>query len=65
MDKFSKRNNRTGRFVVGRSTTEKISAVEGLRRNERTSRLILLSDSLGETPAQLRDRVRNEFRTKK
>ena len=64
MKKLPDRSPVTGRFVVGRVTSEKISAVEGLRRTERANRLISLSDSLRESPAQLRDRVRAEFRKK-
>jgi hypothetical protein len=65
MDKLAKRSGKTGRFIVGRATTEKISAVEGLRRSDRTGRLLSASDSLGETPAQLRARIRAEFSPKK
>jgi hypothetical protein len=65
MDRSPRRNAQSGEFIVGRRTTEKISAVEGLGRSERTGRLIALSDSLGESPAQLRERIRIEFETRK
>jgi hypothetical protein len=59
------RDGKTGRFVVGRESGEKFSAVEGVTRNERTGRLLAESDRLKETPGQLRERVRNEFSRKR
>jgi hypothetical protein len=53
-----------GRFILGRSTAEKISAVEGLRRTSRTGRLIEVSDKNGESGDQRRARIRSEFAKK-
>lgn len=54
----------TGRFTIGRASGEKFSAVEGITRSARTRRLLAESDRLKETPSQLRERVRSEFRPK-
>lgn len=64
MSKMSGRNLGTA-AVVGRATAEKFSAVEGIRRSERTGRILAASDALRETPEQLRQRVRLEFQAKK
>ena len=65
MSKAISRDARTGKFVVGRASGEKISAVEGLTRNVRTGRLLAESDKHGETTEQLRARVRAEFTSKR
>ena len=57
----STRDSKTGRFILGRASGEKFSAVEGITRNARTGRLLAESDRLKETPTQLRERVRSEF----
>jgi len=61
----AQRDSKTGRFVIGRHSGEKFSAVEGITHNERTDRLLAESDRLKETPAQLRERVRTEFSRKR
>jgi hypothetical protein len=52
---------RNGRFVVGTTSAEKFSAVEGQVRNARTNRILSESAARSETPEQLRVRVRTEF----
>jgi len=54
----------TGRFIIGRRTAEKISAVEGLHRTGRTQHLIELSDRNGDSGEQRRARIRAEFAKK-
>ncbi len=58
------KTTRSGRFIIGRASGEKFSAVEGVTRNARTTRILAESDRLKETPSQLRERVRGEFRHK-
>ena len=65
MSKAISRDVRAGKFAVGRARGEKFSAVEGLTRNGRTSRLLAESDKQGETTEQLRARVRAEFTPKR
>ena len=55
------RNAKTGQFVLGRQTAEKISAVEGIVRSARTGRLIAESDARNETGDARRARIRAEF----
>jgi hypothetical protein len=65
MSKIMTRNTRTGQFVLGRSTAEKISAVEGIVRSARTGRLISESDTRNENGEARRARIRAEFGGKK
>jgi hypothetical protein len=64
MSKVITRNTQTGRFVLGRKTAEKISAVEGIVHSPRTSRLLATSDRLGEDGEARRARIRAEFAKK-
>ena len=56
------RDNGIGRFVIGRRSAEKFSEVEGIRRSERTGKILANSEARKETPSQLRARVQGEFR---
>ena len=64
MIKNASRDIRTGRFVVGRASGEAFSAVEGQVRNTRTDRILSESARHGESPDELRARIRAEFSRK-
>ncbi|MEO8883347.1 MAG: hypothetical protein ABI377_08075 [Devosia sp.] len=65
MSKWISRDVSNGKFIVGRGTAEKFSAVEGQYRSARTDRLIVQSDTLKEGGESRRRRIREEFATKK
>jgi len=60
MSKTSK-SIKTSRPVIGRYAAQKINAVEGIRPNERTQRLLAESEQRGESGEALRKRIRDEF----
>jgi len=64
MSKHDRRNQRVGQFVLGRKSAEKISAVEGLVRTERSERLLTMSDTHNETGEARRARIKAEFARK-
>lgn len=64
MSKLASGNQRTRPFILGRQSAEKISAVEGLVRTERSDRLLTLSDARSETGDVRRARIRAEFAKK-
>jgi hypothetical protein len=61
MSKQITRESHSGRFVIGRRSAEKFSAVEGIVRSTRTSKLIEQSDASNETGDARRARIRAEF----
>lgn len=64
MSKNASRDIRNGRFMIGRASGEAFSAVEGQVRNPRTDRILSESARRGESPDQLRARIRAEFARK-
>jgi hypothetical protein len=62
MSHTTSRAAKTGQFVLGRRAAEKISAVEGIVRSDRTGRLLASSDARNETGDARRDRIRTEFK---
>lgn len=61
MSKQITRESHSGRFVIGRRSAEKFSAVEGIVRSSRTARLIEQSDAKNEHGEARRARIRAEF----
>ena len=61
MSKQITRESHTGRFIIGRRSAEKFSAVEGIVRSSRTGQLIEQSDAKGERGEARRARIRAEF----
>lgn len=59
----SAHNSGSGRFVIGKTSAEAFSKVEGLARNERTGKL--LNGGKSETGSEFRDRVRTDFKRNK
>ncbi|MEO8757905.1 MAG: hypothetical protein ABI398_09180 [Devosia sp.] len=58
------RDAQTGRFVIGRTSAERFSAVEGQDRSARTGQLIDDADRNGETGEAHRQRIRSAFKAK-
>lgn len=65
MSKQITRESHSGRFVIGRRSAERFSAVEGIVRNGRTGQLIEQSDAKGEHGEARRARIRAEFAKEK
>jgi len=65
MSKQITRESHSGRFVIGRRSAEKFSAVEGQFHTQRTSRIQADSEAAGENGDALRARIRAEFARKK
>ena len=65
MSKWITREASNGRFVIGRSSAEKFSAVEGQDYSPRTGKLVKESDKSGESGDERRKRIRAEFSSKK
>ena len=61
MSKQITRESHSGRLVIGRRSAEKFSAVEGIVRSTRTSKLIEQSDASNENGDARRARIRAEF----
>jgi hypothetical protein len=61
MSKQITRESHNGRFVIGRRSAEKFSAVEGIVRSARTGKLIEQSDASNESGDARRARIRAEF----
>jgi hypothetical protein len=65
MSKQITRESHSGRFVIGRRSAEKFSAVEGQFHTQRTLRIQADSEAAGESGDALRARIRAEFTRKK
>lgn len=65
MSKQITRESHSGRFVIGRRSAEKFSAVEGQFHTQRTKRILADADAAGESGDALRARIRAEFVRKK
>lgn len=65
MTKGIKRDTLSGKFVLGRRSAEKISAVEGQHHTSRTGSMFKDADARGELGDALRSRIRSEFGKKK
>jgi hypothetical protein len=65
MSKQNTRESPSGRFIIGRRSAEKFSAVEGNVHTARTKRIQAESEAAGENGDALRARIRAEFARKK
>lgn len=61
MGKQITRESHSGRFIIGRRSAEKFSAVEGQFHTQRTRQIQADSDNAGESGEALRARIRAEF----